>query len=69
MFEKLKNAILGNKATTAAGTLAFVPLLIEILYSLDGNPETSTNWPLVMLSLSAMWGGFLAATGFKKEGK
>lgn len=69
MFEKLKNAIFGNKTTSVLSVPFFISLAIQVGYTFDADPATVTDWNLVTTNVGAILLALLAATGFKKEEK
>ena len=66
MFEKLKNAIFGNKATSVLSVPFVVSLFIHIGYSFDADATTVTEWSAVMTDVGAIFLALLAASGLKK---
>ena len=69
MFEKLKNAIFGNKTTSVLSVPFLVGILIQIGYSFDADTTTVTDWNLVTTNAGAVLLALIAATGFKQESK
>lgn len=67
MFAKIKNAIWGNKATTAAGATGIVAIVIQVLYTFDADPATNTDWTVVTVALSALLAGMFAKSGVEEK--